>query len=90
MFILQNNVHKKEGVTMDWKNYEMLKKGDFLSVGMIEGQYCFEILTGFCNIPEYYPITKEEFDTFDGWKSNTGKIVKDIKNREILCSGYKK
>lgn len=75
---------------MNWKNYKMLKKGDYLSVGILGEQYCFEILTGVCDIPEYYPITKEEFDTFDEWKNNTDKIVKDIKNRELLGSGYKK
>lgn len=68
----------------------MIKTGDYLGAGMIEGQYCFEVLTGFCNIPEYYPITKEKFNAFDEWKSSTDKIVKDIKNGKILCSGYKK
>jgi hypothetical protein len=75
---------------MKCKNYEMLKKGDYLSVGMLEGQYCFEILTGICDIPEYYPITKEEFDTFDEWKNNADKIAKDIQNRKIIHSGYTK
>jgi len=75
---------------MNWKSYKMLKTGDSLSVGILEERYCFEILTGICDIPEYHPITKEEFDTFDEWKNNTDKIVKDIKNREILCSAYRK
>lgn len=75
---------------MDYKNYKMLKKGVYLSVGMLEEQYCFEILTGICDVPEYYPITKEEFDTFDEWKDSYDKIVKDIKNRRLLCSAYLK
>lgn len=74
---------------MNWKDYKALKQGDFCSVGFHEGQYCFEILTGIFDLPEYYPIAKEEFDTFDEWKADTVKIVTDIKNRTLLYSAYK-
>ena len=48
-----------------------------------------KILTGICNIPEYYPISKEEFDTFYKWKNDMDKVIYDVKNRKLLCSGYK-
>lgn len=74
---------------MNWKDYKRYVEGQGISVGTIGGQYCFEILTGICDVPEYYPISKEEFDSFDTWKSDTEKIVKDIKNRRVLCSAYR-
>ncbi|WP_346355276.1 hypothetical protein [Azotosporobacter soli] len=73
---------------MSWKDYKALKQGNFDSVGFHGGQYCFEILTGIFDLPEYYPITKEEFETFDEWKDDVDKIVKDIKNRTLLYSAY--
>ena len=68
----------------------MVKKGNHCSVGTIDGKYCFGILTGICDLLDYYPITKEEFATFEQWKDDTNKIVKDIQNRKLLCSAYKK
>lgn len=69
-------------------DYKMLKEGPYSSVGIFAEQYAFEILTGICDVPEYYPITKEEFDTYDEWKENYDKVVRDIKNRKLIYSSY--
>lgn len=70
-------------------DYKMLKEGPYSSVGIFAEQYAFEILTGICDVPEYYPITKEEFDTYDEWKENYDKVVRDIKNRKLIYSSYR-
>ncbi|WP_435921382.1 hypothetical protein [Paenibacillus sp. DYY-L-2] len=53
---------------MNYKDYNMLKEGRYQSVGILEEKYVFEIKTGIADVPEYYQITKEEFDTYDLWK----------------------
>ncbi|WP_066498275.1 hypothetical protein [Abyssisolibacter fermentans] len=73
---------------MNYKDYERKKAGNYLSVGIFGKQFAFEILTGFCDTPEYYPISKEEYDSFDEWKEDVSKMP-EIKNRKILCSGYR-
>ena len=70
-------------------DYKMLKEGPYSSVGIFAEQYAFEILTGICDVPEYYPITKEEFDTYDEWNENYDKVVRDIKNRKLIYSSYR-
>ena len=76
---------------MNYRDYEMKKKGQFQSVGMFGNNiYAYEILTGFCCVPEYYQITKDEFDTFEKWSkeqiTDMGKLS-EIHSRGILCSG---
>ena len=70
-------------------DYKMLKEGPYSSVGIFAEKYAFEILTGICDVPEYYPITKEEFDTYDEWNENYDKVVRDIKNRKLIYSSYR-
>ncbi|NWL86537.1 hypothetical protein DMN77_02855 [Paenibacillus sp. 79R4] len=70
-------------------NYKRLKEGPYSSAGIFGEQYAFEILTGICDVPEYYPITKEEFDTYDEWKENYDKVVSEIKNRKLIYSSYR-
>jgi len=79
----------EDRIELNYKDYKRIKIGNYCSAGMFNKKHAFEILTGICNIPEYYPISEEEFDTFDKWKNDIDKIVKDIKNRNLLCSGYK-
>ncbi len=71
---------------LDYKKYEYLKIGQMLSVGMIDEHYVMEILTGPTCIPEFFPISKEEFDSFDEWKGDCKFIVEEIKNRECVAS----
>lgn len=73
---------------MSWRDYKTIKKGIYDNVGFHEGRYCYEVLTDIFDLPAYFPITKEEFDTFDEWKNDTNKIVKDIQNRPHLYSAY--
>ena len=48
-----------------------LKIGEgYVSVGKFGNDYACEILTGVCNLPEYYPITLDEFNTFEKWYSD--------------------
>lgn len=79
----------EDKIELNYRDYKIMKIGNYCSVGMIGKEYAFEILTGIGNIPEYYPISKEEFNTFDKWRNDIDKIVKEIKNRKLLCSGYK-
>ena len=70
-----------EVIENNYTNYKSIKLGNYCSVGKINNRYAFKIITSANSIPEYYPISKEEFDTFEEWKNDIGKIVKDIKNR---------
>ncbi|GGH36024.1 hypothetical protein [Paenibacillus segetis] len=76
---------------MDYKNYKRIKVGPYQSVGILEGLYVFEILTGIADVPEYYRITKEEFDSYDQWNT---EYITDLKtlftivNRKCVCNGY--
>ncbi|MEG0366355.1 MAG: hypothetical protein RR585_05940 [Coprobacillus sp.] len=74
---------------MNYKDYYRCKIGSSLSVGMFGNDlYAFEVLIGFCNVPEYHKISKKEFDSFDSWKDDMDKLY-DIVGRPVLCSGYK-
>ena len=77
---------------MNYKDYNRLKIGNSQSVGMFGNKiYAYEILTGFANIPEYYQITEEEFDTYEEWENEIPGdlgILYEIVNRKALCSGY--
>lgn len=56
---------------MNYKDYKMLKTGDWMSVGKFSDKlYVMEFLTGAVSVPEYHKITKEEFDTFESWKDS--------------------
>lgn len=78
---------------MHYSEYNRIKDGKCQSVGSFGNAiYAYEVLIGACNIPEYYQITKDKFDTFDEWKGQTPTdlgIVYDIVNRVPLCSGYR-
>ena len=78
---------------MNYRDYKRLKVWDYQSVGMFgDNIYAYEVLTGFADIPEYYQITREEFDTYDVWKTETPGdlgILYEIVNRKPLCSAYK-
>ena len=51
---------------MNYKDYKRIKEGNYQSVGMFgDNIYAYEVLTGFADIPGYYQITKEEFETYD-------------------------
>ena len=77
---------------MNYKKYKRIKIGNCQSVGTFgDNIYAYEVLTGICNIPEYYQITEAEFKAFDEWKNETPSdlgILYDIVNRVPLCSGY--
>jgi len=75
----------------DRKLYNRLKySNNYSSVGLINKQYVYEILTGVCDVPEYYPITREEFDTFEDWEDDEIFVVNTIKNRTLLAGGWRK
>lgn len=77
---------------MTYKDFRMLKQYGESSVGMFgEKIYAYEILTGIGNVPGYYQITKQEFDSFDEWKSESiGELgtMYEVHNRKPLCSAY--
>jgi len=73
---------------MNYREYKMLKTGNYQSVGTIGNIYVYEVLTGFTDAPEYYQITKDEFDNYEEWKDKIDLIVKNIHNRQCLCSAY--
>jgi len=58
-------------------------KGDWDGFSAVElyNSYMICIPMGFSDIPEYFSITKEEFDTFEEWKNNGAKII-EIQSRE--------
>lgn len=76
-----------------YKDYKEQKHGDYQSVGTFgDSVYAYEQLTGFANLPEYRQITKHEFETFEQWSKENVKdlgLLKDIRERDILCSGHK-
>ncbi|MFD1175934.1 hypothetical protein ACFQ3W_06385 [Paenibacillus puldeungensis] len=78
---------------MNYRDYKRLKLGPYQSAGMIGDVYAFEILTGIADTPEYYQITKEEFDSYEDWSK---EFITDLKtlytvvNRKCICSGYLK
>jgi hypothetical protein len=66
-------------------NCNIVKKGDwngFCAIALHDS-YMISIPTGIADIPEYFEITKEEFDTFEEWRNNEPKII-EIENREGL------
>lgn len=59
------------------------------SVGMFgEHIYAFEQLTGVCGIPEYYQITREEYESAEQWVLEDDKVM-EILSRPILCDRNK-
>lgn len=59
---------------MNYKDYERLKIGNWMSVGKFSDKlYAMEFLTGAVGVPEYHKISKEEFDSFEEWK-DTDKV----------------
>ena len=78
---------------MNYRDYKRLKVWNYQSIGIFgDNIYAYEVLTGFADIPAYYQITREEFDTYDEWKTETPGdlgILDEIVNRNPLCSGYK-
>ena len=60
----------------------IVKKGSWsgFCALMLNERYMISVPMGFCDIPEYFYISKEEFDSFDDWKDDTNKIL-EIQNR---------
>lgn len=55
----------------------IIKKGNwsgFCAVALRDS-YMISIPMGICDVPEYFYISKDEFDTFDEWKDDTAKIM---------------
>jgi hypothetical protein len=61
----------------------IIKKGNWSGFGAIalKDLYMISIPMGICDIPEYFYISKDEFDTFDEWKNDSSKIL-EIEQRE--------
>lgn len=78
---------------MKYTDYKMIKQYGYQSVGMFGDEiFAYEVLTGVCNIPVYYQITKYEYNTFDSWKDESTEelgTMCEIHNRRALCSAYK-
>ncbi|RUS44929.1 hypothetical protein [Cohnella sp. AR92] len=74
---------------MNYRDYKQIKQGQYQSVGMLGEFFVYEVLTGIADVPEYYQITKNEFETFEQWQNNDSFIVGKIKNRKCICSGYR-
>lgn len=70
---------------LDTESYKELKMSCFssLTVGVINNKYCVAVPMGFCDVLEYYPITKDEFETFNVWQEDMKKIY-EIEKRESL------
>lgn len=56
----------------------ILKQGDWdgFNVTNLFGCYYMSIPTGICDIPEYYRISEEDYNTFEVWKNNDLRILK--------------
>ncbi|MFD0671910.1 hypothetical protein [Cohnella sp. GCM10027633] len=74
---------------MNYRDYKRIKLGQYQSVGMFSEYYAYEVLTGFADVPEYYQITKDEFESFELWQNSESFVVGKIKNRKCICSAYK-
>lgn len=61
----------------------ILKKGNWSGFGAIalRGSYLICIPMGICDIPTYFYISKEEYDTFDEWKDDTAKLIEIERRR---------
>lgn len=61
----------------------IIKKGNWSGFGAIalKGSYMISIPAGPCDIPEYFYISKYEFDTFEEWKDDASRIL-EIEQRE--------
>lgn len=74
---------------MTYRDYQPLKIGENLcSVGKFGVYYAFEILTGAACAPEYYQITKAEFDAFPNWEHRLDEVIQNVKCRKCLCGAY--
>ena len=50
---------------------------------MLNDLYFISVPMGICDIPEYFYISKEEFESFNDWKEDTAKII-EIQNRKMI------
>lgn len=62
---------------------DIIKKGDWdgFCAAAYHDAYMIAIPMGIGDVPEYFHITQEEFDTFEQWKNDQAKIM-DIENRQ--------
>ena len=44
---------------------------------------------GICDIPDYFPIDNDEFESFDCWKNDDKKIL-EIQNRKYFPGGKRR
>lgn len=76
---------------MNHRDYVKLRKGKNFTLGKFGDRiYACEILNAF-NIPEYHPVSKEEFDTFETWKDEQISDMKklcEISKRNPICSAF--
>jgi hypothetical protein len=65
----------------------IIKRGnwsDFCAVVLYD-TYMISIPMGICDVPEYFFISKEEYDTFEEWKDVTSKIIEiETRNNKIV------
>jgi len=61
----------------------IIKKGDWSGFAAVSlyGKHYISVPMGICDIPEYFEISKGEYDDFESWKNDTDMILK-IQNRE--------
>jgi hypothetical protein len=61
----------------------IIKKGSWSGFGAIalRNSYLISIPMGICDVPEYFYICKDEFDSFDEWKDDAAKLM-EIERRE--------
>lgn len=62
---------------------KLIKRGHWsgFSAVAIRDVYFITVPMGICDVPEYFHISKEEYDDFDNWKNNDKKII-EIQNRK--------
>ena len=61
----------------------IVKDGDWSGFAAVSvgGKYYIVVPMGIFDVPESFPIDKEEFQCFDMWKNNEEKII-EIQNRK--------
>jgi len=56
---------------------KVVKNGDWCGffVVSVGDKYFMVVPMGICDVPEYFPIDKDEFTNFDKWKNDDKKII---------------
>ena len=72
---------------MQWSDYKETKHHKRISVGVLDHTYVITEQKQGCMDTYFYPISKEEHDSFDNWKDDETKI-QSLYETEPIYIGY--